>query len=54
MRCTWAAGPGNDATLKISVNAATLTTPGSAASVRVHFAEPAGAIVMIPVELRKE
>jgi hypothetical protein len=52
IKCTWAAGPGNDATLKISTDAtAGFTTP---ARVLVHLAEPAGATVVIPVMLRKE
>ena len=52
IKCTWAAGPGNDATLKISVNAAALTTAN--ATVRVRLTEPAATIVTIPVSLRKE
>lgn len=50
IKCTWAAGPGNDATLKISA-AATAT---QAAVVRVRLSEPAGAVVTIPVTLRKD
>ena len=50
VNCTWAAGPGNDATLKIraaSPHAAVL-------NVRVQLAQPAGEIVSVPVVLRKE
>jgi hypothetical protein len=54
LKCTWAAGPGNDATLKIVVNAALLSTPNALASVRVQLAAPAGATLTIPIDLRKE
>jgi hypothetical protein len=50
VNCTWAAGPGNDATLKIraaSPHAAVL-------QVRVQLAQPAGEIVSVPVVLRKQ
>lgn len=47
LKCTWAAGPGNDATLKIAAGA----SGESQSSVRVHVG---GAIVTIPVTLRKE
>ena len=52
LKCTWASGPGNDATLKISVDAAHLTA--ASAVVRVTLAEPAGQTIVIPVVLRKE
>lgn len=54
LKCTWAAGPGNDATLKIVVNASLLSAPNALASVRVQLAAPAGAVLTIPVALRKE
>jgi len=54
LTCTYAAGPGNDATLKIVVNASRLTTPSAIATVTVRLAEPAGAVVAIPVVMRKE
>lgn len=47
IKCTWAAGPGNDATLRISVNAAQL--PAAGASVRVSLAEPSSIPLTIPV-----
>jgi hypothetical protein len=50
IKCSWAAGPGNDATLKISATAAA----SQAAIVRVRLSEPAGAVVTIPVTLRKD
>jgi hypothetical protein len=52
--CTYAAGPGDDATLKIVVNAAMLTSPSVVATVTVHCAEPAGTVLTVPVLLRKE
>ncbi len=50
LRCTWAAGPGDDATLKIVID------PSQRADaihcvVRVNLSEPAGAIVTIPVSV---
>jgi hypothetical protein len=49
--CTFAAGPGNDATLKISVDASKLD--GAPARVRVHLAQPTG-VVIIPVTAQKQ
>jgi hypothetical protein len=51
VKCTWAAGPGNDATLKISVDAAQFTAP--TASVRVHLIEPSRMTLTIPVARAK-
>ncbi len=50
IKCTWASGPGNDAMLKISVNAALLPTAGG--SVRILLAEPSAMTLSIPVLLR--
>ena len=47
--CTWAAGPGPAATLKVQVDARRLTDRPGPRSVRVHLAEPAGEVVTIPV-----
>jgi Protein of unknown function (DUF1573) len=48
--CTWAAGPGNDATLKIQVQAGCL--PEAASShIIVHFGGPVGEPMTIPVTL---
>jgi hypothetical protein len=52
LKCTWAPGPGNDATLKVSVDAAQFTAAN--AVVRVVLTEPAGQTIEIPVVLRKE
>jgi hypothetical protein len=54
IECTWAAGPGTEATLKIRVNPSLLATPSASAQVRVELAEPAGATLTIPVQVRKE
>lgn len=55
IKCTWAAGPGNDATLKISADAtARFLAPSTPPRVLVHLAEPAGAMVEIPVALRQD
>jgi hypothetical protein len=55
IKCTWAAGPGNDATLKISVDAsARWRAPSTPPRVLVHIAEPAGATLTIPVVLRND
>jgi hypothetical protein len=54
IKCTWAAGPGNDATLKISADATSSVFVNLRPSVLVHFAEPAGVTLTIPVELRKD
>jgi hypothetical protein len=54
IECTWAAGPGNEATLKVRVNPALLVTASASAEVRVELAEPAGATLTIPVQVRKE
>ena len=51
IRCTYASGPGNDATLQISVDEAAI---GATANVRVHLAEPTAAVLTIPVAVRKE
>ena len=48
LTCTWAAGPGNDATLKIQTHAA--PAKGSAPTqVTVHFASPIDEMLTIPV-----
>ena len=52
--CTWAAGPGNESTLKIRVNPALLATPGASTEVRIQFVEPAGTTLSIPVRMKKE
>lgn len=52
IKCTWAAGPGNDATLKINVNAAQLTA--TTARVRIQVAEPSPMTITIPVIIRKD
>jgi len=54
IQCTWAAGPGNEATLKVRVDAGLLATANASAEVRVVLAEPAGATLAIPVQVRKE
>ena len=50
VHCTWAMGPGNDATLKISAGSPRV----GMVSVRVQLAQPADEIVSVPVVLRKE
>lgn len=52
IRCTWAAGPGDDATLRISMDPAKMTS--ATVTVRVHLASPAGNVMTIPVVLRCE
>ena len=52
VKCTWASGPGNDATLRISVDAAQFTT--AAATVHVRLTEPSAMTLNIPVAVRKE
>lgn len=48
--CTWAAGPGNDATLKIQVRTA---LPSSFRShVEVHLAAPANEVLTIPIAVQ--
>jgi hypothetical protein len=54
IKCTWAAGPGNDATLKISADATAWLPVSALPCVLIHLAEPAGATLVIPVVLRKE
>ncbi len=51
IRCTWAAGPGNDATLKITFDADKHSPPDGATQVRVRVG---GTVVTIPVALHKE
>jgi Protein of unknown function (DUF1573) len=51
IRCTWAAGPGNDATLKITLGAEANRTPIGSTNVRVRVG---GTTLTIPVALRKE
>ena len=53
LKCTCVAGPGNDATLKIQVDAKQL---GSAPlpDVVVHFREPAMQTIRVPVEIRRD
>jgi hypothetical protein len=52
VKCTWAPGPGNDATLKISVDATLLTS--ASATVRVRLTEPSAQTLTILVALRRE
>jgi hypothetical protein len=52
LKCTWAAGPGNDATLKISMDA-TKVTAGNA-TVRILLTAPSTSTLTIPVTLRKD
>jgi hypothetical protein len=54
IECTWAAGPGSEATLKIRVNPGLLPTARASAEVRVEFAEPAGVTLTIPVQVGTE
>lgn len=54
IKCVWASGPGNDATIKIIADATKLTSPSATTMVRVRLTEPAGASVTIPVVVRKE
>jgi hypothetical protein len=50
LKCTWAAGPGNDATLKINVAA----PHTGVARVRVRLTQPADLTLMIPVVMHKD
>lgn len=50
--CTWAAGPGTGATLRVQVNAERLEGPKLDTSVRVFLRDPAGGPVVVPVEIR--
>ncbi len=52
LRCTWAAGPGNDATLRIALDPAK-AGDATIASVRISFDEPAGTSLTIPVTLQR-
>ena len=52
VKCTWAAGPGKDATLRIAVDAAQVTA--AKANVRVQLLEPTPTVITIPVVLHKE
>ena len=49
LQCTWAPGPGNDATLKIQ---ATNHAESAAATIEVRLAGPPDAVVIIPVSVR--
>jgi hypothetical protein len=49
--CTWAAGPGPAATVKVRVDARCLAARGEPRTVRVVLAEPAGEVVTIPVSV---
>ncbi len=51
LNCTWATGPGNDATVRIQTLAAKGIT-SSQGFVEVHFAEPQGESVRIPVAVQ--
>jgi hypothetical protein len=50
--CTWAAGPGSAATLRVRVDARRLTDRTGPRKVQVRLAEPAGEVVTIPVAVR--
>jgi hypothetical protein len=50
VKCTWAAGPGTDATLRIRV----ASPHGALATVRVRLSAPTGTTITIPVSMRKE
>ncbi len=53
IKCSWATGPGNDATLKISADAtAGWRAPSTPPRVQVHLSDPAGTTLTIPVILR--
>lgn len=52
--CTWAAGPGNDATLKIRLKSDALDQSQVEVNVRVLLAEPAGVALTLPVRVRRE
>jgi hypothetical protein len=51
IRCTWAPGPGDDATLKITADPAKAASGN--ARVTIHFRTPADHSMVIPVLLRK-
>jgi hypothetical protein len=49
VRCTWAAGPGSLATLRLTLDPARLSGPEWRGQVRVRLARPAGQTVTVPV-----
>jgi hypothetical protein len=54
VRCTWAAGPGTNATLKIAFDAAKLPAEGVQGFVRAVLREPKGESVLIPFTCSRE
>jgi hypothetical protein len=51
VKCTWASGPGNDATLKVAVDGAGLKSTDMKINVRIQLREPVAAMLTIPVIL---
>jgi hypothetical protein len=51
--CTWAAGPGTGATLKVRVDGRRLDKRDGPRTVRVRLVEPPGEILTIPVSIEK-
>jgi hypothetical protein len=49
VRCTWAKGPGEMATLRVQVDRAGVSAGGLHAAVRVRLSSPAGSEVTVPV-----
>jgi hypothetical protein len=52
--CTWAAGPGTGATLKVQVDARRLSDRSGPRSVRVRLSEPSQEVLTIPVNVIRE
>lgn len=54
VKCTWASGPGNDATVKISIDAQQAASPHGPSNVHIRLTEPSARTMTIPVVLRPE
>ena len=52
--CTWAAGPDDCATLRVSIDRAKLPADGLHAIIHVHISKPAPDTIAVPVTCRVE
>jgi hypothetical protein len=52
--CTWAAGPDNCATVRVSIDRTKLPADGLRSAIHIHVSKPAPETVTVPVSCRVE
>jgi hypothetical protein len=52
--CTWAAGPGECATLKVAIDRAKLPAEGLRSAIHVHISKPLSETITVPVSCHVE